>query len=49
MDNKKNDKKKQKTYTNGDEFFNDDGMSEDEKIELTELIWKELEEQEMER
>ena len=29
-----------------DEFLNDDGLTKDEKIELVELIFKELEEQE---
>ena len=39
-------KKNEKTYNSRDEFLNDDGLTEDEKIELTELIFKELEEQE---
>ena len=35
-------KKNEKTYKSRDEFLNDDGLTEEEKIELTELIFKEL-------
>ena len=35
-------KKNEKTYNSRDEFLNDDGLTEEEKIELTELIFKEL-------
>ena len=38
-------KKINKQYNSRDEFLNDDGLTEDEKIELTELIFKELEQQ----
>ena len=37
--------KNEKIYNSRDEFLNDDRLTEDEKIELTELIFKELEQQ----
>ena len=38
-------KKNKKIYNSRDEVLNDDGLTEEEKIELTELIFKELEQQ----
>lgn len=32
------DKEKQKTYTNRDEFINDDGFTDEEKTEICEAI-----------
>lgn len=39
-------KKNEKTYNSRDEFLNDDGLTEDEKIEIEEMILLGLEDEE---
>lgn len=42
------DKNKQKTYSNRDEFINDDGLSAEEKAEIMQSILESQEENERE-